>query len=103
VKFNNVGLLEEAVTHPSFANQQEGSQSRLELLGDKVLGFFVTEYLYQKHPHLPADALTDAVALFVNNRFLCSVGRSLGVDSVLRWRPAVCDERLRLFIFLRSF
>ncbi|HEY4102836.1 MAG TPA: ribonuclease III domain-containing protein, partial [Polyangiaceae bacterium] len=44
--------LEEALTHPSFANEQRTSRhnQRLEFLGDSVLGFCVSELLCALFP-----------------------------------------------------
>ena len=49
----------------------------------------MAEYVYHRYPNFPSESLSDAVALFVNNKNLCAVGRALGLDSVLRWQPAV--------------
>ena len=48
VKFKNEDILKTAFTHSSFANTQGlESNERLEFLGDSVLNFCTTEYLYE--------------------------------------------------------
>ena len=52
--------LEEALTHPSFANEQRRGpridNQRLEFLGDAVLGRVVAEALGSAHPDLDEGA-----------------------------------------------
>lgn len=50
VKFNNEKLLTEALTHPSYANENNCSHNqRLEFLGDAVLELAMSTYLYDKY------------------------------------------------------
>ncbi len=45
---NNVQLYEQALTHSSYANEENTiSYERLEYLGDAVLGLIISEYLYK--------------------------------------------------------
>ena len=50
VKFNHIELLHQALTHSSYANENESSthNERLEFLGDAVIGLLMGEYLYNK-------------------------------------------------------
>ena len=57
-KFNDIKLLEIALTHTSFVNEKRNqgisvdSNERLEFLGDSVLELVISEYLfdnYKKH------------------------------------------------------
>jgi ribonuclease-3 len=58
----------QALTHPSFANEQgDGSDNqRLEFLGDAVLEFCCSELLYQRFPQADEGALTRMRARLVN-------------------------------------
>lgn len=50
VKFNDVNLLKEALTHPSYANENYCQHNqRLEFLGDAVLELAMSTYLYNKY------------------------------------------------------
>ena len=54
--FSNKSLLENALTHSSYANERRssrGSNERLEFLGDSVLGFVVADDLYIAFPNRP--------------------------------------------------
>lgn len=50
VKFHNISLLKEALTHPSYANENNCSHNqRLEFLGDAVLQLAMSTYLYNRY------------------------------------------------------
>ena len=52
-KFKNYDLLSTALTHLSYANENNiESYERMEYLGDSVLQLIVSEYLYNNFPHL---------------------------------------------------
>ena len=59
--FQNIALLENALTHSSYANEHKAagleSNERLEFLGDSVLGMVVADYLYRHCPTLPEGDL----------------------------------------------
>ena len=50
---NNIELFETAFTHTSYSNENKNVENyeRLEFLGDKILDFIVSEYLY-KNRHI---------------------------------------------------
>jgi hypothetical protein len=53
--FRDHSLLDLALTHRSFCAERgiEASNERLEFLGDSVLGFVVTTFVYAEYPQLP--------------------------------------------------
>ena len=67
--FRDRGLLENALTHSSYANENksrgETSNERLEFLGDSVLGMVVADHLYRTHPDMPEGELTRTRAALV--------------------------------------
>lgn len=82
-------LLEQALTHRSFAYENGGlpTNERLEFLGDAVLGLVVTEALYLAHPDLSEGRLAKLRAAVVNARALAEVARALGLgDHILLGR-----------------
>ena len=60
--FENRKLLENALTHSSYANENRErglpDNERLEFLGDSILGFVVADYLYRRFPEKPEGELT---------------------------------------------
>lgn len=78
--------LEEALTHPSFANEQRTTRhnQRLEFLGDAVLGFCVSELLYARFPEADEGALTRMRAQLVNAEALAAWARKEQLAQALR-------------------
>jgi ribonuclease-3 len=80
-RFSNITLLQNALTHSSYANERwhDGlrSNERLEFLGDSVLGMVVAEYLYQTFPGRPEGELTRMRADMVCETSLAEVAAKL--------------------------
>ncbi len=84
--FHNVGLLKNALTHSSYANEvREGTASneRLEFLGDSVLSIIVSDYLYRHYCSFPEGELTKLRASLVCEKSLCGFSRELELGSYL--------------------
>lgn len=68
-EFEQEGLLRQALTHSSFANEKHmkklSDNERLEFLGDAVLEVVSSEFLYQNYPKLPEGDLTKLRASIV--------------------------------------
>lgn len=73
------GLLDQALTHRSYAYEHGGlpTNERLEFLGDAVLGLVVTDELYARFPELPEGQLAKLRAAVVNMRALAEVARAV--------------------------
>ena len=86
VKFKNPDLLQTAVTHRSYLNENRSykldQNERLEFLGDAVLELVVTNYLYGNFPN-PEGELTNWRASLVNKDMLARVSRFLEVENFL--------------------
>lgn len=86
--FRNPELLQEALTHRSFANEQRGlvrsDNERLEFLGDAVLGLVIAETLYLRFPHLPEGEMTRLRAELVNSGVLAALARQIDLGVALR-------------------
>ena len=85
-KFNNIGLLKNALVHSSYANEVRGnthSNERLEFLGDSVLSIIVADHIYHKFPNLPEGELTRMRASLVCEKTLCAFSRELGIGEYL--------------------
>jgi len=71
--FRDKSLLENALSHSSYANEKRDGRSsneRLEFLGDSVLGFVTADFLYHLHPDKPEGDLTRIRADLVCERNL---------------------------------
>lgn len=84
--FKNLELLEEALTHRSFLNENKSAKShneRLEFLGDAVLELAVTRFLFDTFPSKPEGDLTAYRAALVNTFSLCAIAEELGMNDML--------------------
>ncbi|KAI9556129.1 hypothetical protein GHT06_018703 [Daphnia sinensis] len=67
-KFNDRSYLLQAFSHASYyLNRLTDCYQRLEFLGDAVLDYLITRYLYENLPRHPPGALTDLRSALVNN------------------------------------
>ena len=86
-KFHNIQLLQNALTHSSYANERWHnsllSNERLEFLGDSVLGMLVAEYLYGTFPDRPEGELTRMRADMVCEHTLATVANKIGLGGHL--------------------
>lgn len=80
VSFNDLSLLEQAMVHSSYINENPGfapvSNERLEFLGDAVLGFIVAEKLYQDFPELTEGEMTKLRSVLVRRDTLTRIARA---------------------------
>lgn len=85
--FRDPALLENALTHSSYANERRGhaaSNERLEFLGDSVLGMVTADKLYHCFPDLPEGKLSRMRAELVCEQSLHAVALDLGLGEHLR-------------------
>lgn len=87
-RFKNAALLETALTHSSYANEQEygeaESYERLEFLGDAILGFEIAVMIFKSNPNLNEGEMTVQRAMIVCSENLAQVARALGLGEYLR-------------------
>lgn len=86
LEFKNFQLLVNALTHRSYLNehpQSQQSNERLEFLGDAILELIVSDFLYEKFPHLPEGKLTSLRSRLVCTTSLASISRKLNLGDYL--------------------
>ena len=75
-KFENKGLLKTALTHTSYANEQNiDSNEKLEFLGDAILEFVTSDYLYKEYFRLKEGEMTKVRATVVCEKSLYKVAK----------------------------
>ena len=79
-------MLEQALTHSSFANERglEQDNERLEFLGDSVLGLVVADRLFRGDPSAPEGVLSRTRSHVVSAEALARRARELDLGSALR-------------------
>ena len=86
--FKDIYLLECALTHTSFANEQKihkyKDYERLEFLGDAVLEMVSSAFLYNEYPDKREGELTKIRASLVCEPSLPDCARQIGIPGCLR-------------------
>ena len=83
-KFKNIELLKTAFTHTSYANEKKiQSNEKLEFLGDSILEFVVSNYLYRNYPKLKEGEMTKVRATVVCEESLYQVALKYHFDKLL--------------------
>lgn len=79
VRFNDRDRLEAALVHRSYVAERPGTEhnERMEFLGDAVLQFVVTRYLFDLHPELSEGEMAKVRAGVVNGGELAAVAREI--------------------------
>jgi len=89
-RFGDRGLLETALTHPSFAGGRSAARhyERMEFLGDRVLGLVIAAELYGTFPDAPAGSLALRYNGLVRREAASEVAREIGLGAFLHLGPA---------------
>ncbi|MCF7924436.1 MAG: ribonuclease III [Candidatus Izimaplasma sp.] len=109
LSFNNIVLLERAMTHSSYANENNTlSNERLEFIGDAVLDLTVAKYLYDNIPEAEGiltkkraqevceDALVDYAKSFNLGKYLLlGKGEELSLG---RSKPGILADAFEAFL-----
>ena len=86
VEFRDLSLLQQALTHTSFANESKEDivhNERLEFLGDAVLELASSTYLYTHFPEMPEGQLTKTRASIVCSATLARLAAGLQLGDYL--------------------
>ena len=86
-KFKNIQLLKQALSHSSYANEKKhpnGSNERLEFLGDSVLSIVVSDYLYKNLTNIAEGELTKIRASLVCEKSLHVFAQQIELGNYLR-------------------
>lgn len=81
ISFKKPPLLAQALVHRSYLNEITGadleSNERLEFLGDAILSFIVSSWLYQKFPNYKEGELTNLRSNLVREKTLAQIASNL--------------------------
>jgi ribonuclease-3 len=87
IKFKNKALLEQALVHSSYINENPGlatsDNERLEFLGDAVLGLIIAEELYRRFPQFSEGEMTRVRSSLVRQDALCRLAKFLKLGDYL--------------------
>ncbi len=86
VTFGNQELLKNAFYHRSYLNEAKHithSNERLEFLGDAILSFLTSRFLYELYPDYPEGTLTNIRSSLVKTKTLGETAHTLGFGDLL--------------------
>lgn len=86
INFSNKGLLRQAFIHRSFLNEDKTtreSNERLEFLGDAILSFCTSQFLYKTYPNYPEGTLTNIRSSLVKTTSLSDAAKNLHLGDLL--------------------
>ena len=108
--FKNIELLKNALTHTSYANEHGvSSNEKLEFLGDAILEFITSEYIYKNYSRLKEGEMTKVRASVVCEESLFKVASMLNFSDFLylgkselanngKTRPAILADSVEAVI-----
>ena len=86
--FKDISLLEVALTHSSYANEQKKvnccDNERMEFLGDAVLELSSSDYIYKNHSEMAEGKMTRLRASIVCEPTLALCARAIKLDTFIR-------------------
>lgn len=97
-EFKNKKLFEQAFIHRSYLNETKeelSSNERLEFLGDSIISFVVSQYLYKKFPQFDEGILTNIRSLLVNTKSLAQIAKELSFGDYLKLSKGEEDSKGR--------
>ncbi|KAJ4951048.1 hypothetical protein NE237_027880 [Protea cynaroides] len=97
-QFLHKGLLVQAFVHPSFNHPLGGCYQRLEFLGDAVLDYLITSYLYSVYPKLKPGELTDLRSMSVNNNSFARIAVCRSFHTYLISDSDILSEAITKFV-----
>lgn len=97
-KFKDRAYLLQALTHPTFpTNRITGCYQQLEFLGDAVLDFLITTYIYERCSEMDPGTLTDLRSALVNNVTLACLCVRYNIHVHILSQNAALAETISLF------
>jgi len=80
-KFNDISLLKEALSHPSLkqTDSTKPNYERFELLGDSILGFLVTEMIFNRFNNYTEGTIAKIKAYVVSRDTIVKIADTLNL------------------------
>jgi ribonuclease-3 len=85
--FNDANLLDRALTHRSYLNENPGvagHNERLEFLGDAILTFLSGDYLYRHYPDMREGEMTRRRSVLVDEEQLAEFALQLKLQPLMK-------------------
>jgi len=112
IRFRNLELLNTALAHKSYVNEIDPdleNNEKLEFLGDAILGFIISDFLYNQKLYLKEGSLARIKSYVVSEPTLYRVGQEMNIQEYLllgkgeeksggRFRPALISDAVEALI-----
>lgn len=106
ITFGRMGLLNEALTHSSYACEYPGTKDyeRLEFFGDAVLKFVVSEYLLERFPDYNEGQLTEIRSVLISDKTLAEIANGFNLSKYIllgrqvQMRPSIVSQAFEALI-----
>lgn len=98
IKYTNLAIYEQALTHPSFngeANSKHNDYEKLEFMGDAVLGYVTADLVYKNRPEMAEGDLTKLRSALVSTKPLAAYARSVKLDQYVRIGHSISAEQVK--------
>lgn len=99
--FKNKLLLLQSLIHnsyPRFLSLVSETYQRMEFLGDAILDYLITAYLYERFPHLTHGDVTDFRSALVNNFTLAFLAVQKNLHQSLRYMSPTLLDMIGQFV-----
>lgn len=86
-KFKDNNLYNQVFVHRSYLNESKEkieSNERLEFLGDSILSFIVSSFIYEKYPDLKEGELTSMRSVLTNTETLYILSKEMELGELLK-------------------
>jgi ribonuclease III len=92
-QFQDLSLLQKALTHSSIKSADNPSNERLEFLGDAILGMVISEHLFRAFPEFTEGQLTKVKSVVVSSRALGKASRLLQLEECISVGKGIAVRR----------
>ncbi len=85
INFKNYDLLSLALSHRSYSNEKKirENNEKLEFLGDSILGFVITEYLYLHYPQFNEGVLAKIKSFVISEDSLSKIAKDINFNAYI--------------------
>ncbi|WP_027121138.1 ribonuclease III [Mycoplasma leonicaptivi] len=94
----NIYIFQEALTHRSFANTSKKKNfhyDRLEFLGDAILDFIASVYVFKNNSSLNSGELSRLRSSIISTETLMQISDDLGLTDILRTGPGLTSQEVK--------
>ncbi|KAB7502303.1 putative aarF domain-containing protein kinase 1 [Armadillidium nasatum] len=100
-RFKDKSFLISAFTHPSYTNNKvTDCYQRLEFLGDSILDYLITGYLFSKNQSYTPGQLTDLKSHYVKNETLARIAVQFNFHKYMFHMAPKLDNTIQKFIHM---